>query len=163
MAEDTPFRPMTAEEIRASAGQVVELPPFEDGTPLRVRMRRPNLYSLLAAGKIPNNLLAIAYQAADKGFDPSQFKPADLPDLSKLLGILLDAAFIEPRWADIAEWLTTQQIEVALAYINAGMKALEIFRRRYAAALKVGKGGEGVRESAERLPAGADDVGEVST
>lgn len=141
----TPPRPMTADEIRALAGQVVELPPFEDGTPLRVRMRRPNLYSLLALGRIPNNLLAVAYKAADKGLDPSNFQSTDLPDLSKLLHILLDAAFIEPKWSEVSEWLTTEQIEWALAYINAGSKALELFRRKQARASETGGNGEGVQ------------------
>ena len=40
--------------------EIVELPNFEDGTPLIVEIKRPNMMQLITSGKIPNTLLSIS-------------------------------------------------------------------------------------------------------
>ena len=40
--------------------EVIELPAFEDGTPLNVEVKKPNMMQLISSGKIPNTLLSSA-------------------------------------------------------------------------------------------------------
>lgn len=143
------LRAMTVDEVKVASAPVVELPPFENGVPLRARLRRASLISLLMSNKIPNDLLAIAHEAMDKGIDPSGFDPKDLPKLGSLMETMCSAALVEPTWAEVGEFLTDEQLNAIMLYATAGAKALESFRKGPAEPAEDGGDSESVGREAE--------------
>ncbi len=143
------LKAMTVDEIRAASAPVVELPAFENGVPLRARLRRASLISLLIANKIPNDLLAIAHEAMDKGIDPTGFDPGDLPKLGSLMKTMCSATLVEPTWEEVGELLTDEQINAIMLYATGGAKALDSFRERPTKPTQDGSDSESLGSEAE--------------
>lgn len=119
-----------------SLGQVVELPSFGDGQPFVARLKRPSMLNLIKAGRIPNELLSSANSLFEKG--PAGMMMANKLDDSTtqkmfdIIDILCDAAFVEPRYADIKAAgieLTDEQYMFVFDYTQNGVKALDSFRK----------------------------------
>jgi hypothetical protein len=143
------LRPMTVDEVRAAATPVQELPPFDNGQPFRARLRRASLITLLMGGKIPNDLLAVAHAAMEKGLSPTNFDPADLPKLGALLETMCAATLVEPAWEDVKDLLDDVQIQAIMSYGTAGAKALEPFRQRPAESVANSGDGESLGSPTE--------------
>ncbi len=120
----------SVEEVKRAATPVVELPPFDNGTPFNARLRKANLFSLMIGGKIPNDLLSVASKAMDKGMDPASFEEMELPELGKLLEVMCAAVLVEPKWEDVKDYLTEEQVNAIMIYGTSGVRALENFRQQ---------------------------------
>lgn len=127
------YKATSLEELnRLSRGVVVELPPFTDGMPLRVRMRRPSILSMLANGKIPNPLVGTAVSLFNRGGDGVDSKdPSQIKDLVGLFHFFCEVSFVEPTYQQIKEAgleLTDEQLVFVSNFVQAGTKALQTFR-----------------------------------
>lgn len=128
------------EELKRYAeGSLVDLPPFAEGQPFRVRMRRPSLMVLVKSGKIPNALL----KTANKLFLEKGINEEDEEFMPKALGVfetLIEASLISPTLKEIKEAgleLTDDQMMFIFSYTQQGVKALERFRIGTAAPQRV--------------------------
>lgn len=120
-------------------GEIIELPPFEDGTPFVARVRKPNMLTLVSNGKIPNALLSSVSELFKKNKE-GKIKPEDmgdedsinkLSDTMKLFRIMADAALVEPTLKAIEEvgaTLSDQQLVAIFNYTQSGVAALQSFR-----------------------------------
>ena len=106
------------------AGEIVELPPFYDGTPFNARLRRPSLLSLCAKGVIPNELLKEA-QDIYKGKDLEEGRIKEYGDV---LIKVAEVALIEPKYSEIADYITDLQLVVIYNYTQTGVSILKPFR-----------------------------------
>lgn len=111
-------------------GQMVELPPFAEGQPLIVRMKRPSLMVLVKTGKVPNRLITMANQLflGNKKMDEKNVKL--LPEMFEVFDAIVDASLIEPKYSDIKNAgieLTDDQMMAIYNYTQSGVKALERF------------------------------------
>lgn len=116
-----------AKIIEASSGELVELPPFANGTQFVARLRRPSLMKLAASGKIPNSLLGRAnslfVNQATTDYDNEDM----LTELANVLEIFAEASFIEPTWQQLKEanvQLTDQQYFKVFEYAQVGIQQL---------------------------------------
>lgn len=124
-------------------GQMVELPPFAEGQPLIVRMKRPSLMVLVKTGKVPNRLITMANQLflGNKKMDEKNAKL--LPEMFEVFDAIVDASLIEPKYSDIKNAgieLTDDQMMAIYNYTQSGVKALERFLKEPTA--NVGTGNE---------------------
>ncbi len=116
----------------------VELPSFEDGTPFIAELKKPNMLSLMAAGKIPNSLLTVATDMFQKGktqqvIDKALGNANDMKELFSLLNVLAKATLVSPTYAELQEAgieLSEQQLSAILSFTQGGVKALERFRNQ---------------------------------
>lgn len=113
-------------------GQIVELPPFAEGQPFVVRLRRPSILSLITSGKIPNSLVKKAsemFAGGSQAFDVSDNE--SMQDVFKVIDVLCNAAFVEPTYSQLLEngiELTDEQLVAVFSYTQQGVDALSSFR-----------------------------------
>ena len=119
--------------------EVIELPAFEDGTPLNVEVKKPNMMQLIAAGKIPNTLLSSAMELfngrAGEKMQKAADNAGDLKDLVGLMNVIAEASLIKPTYKEIKKIgieLTDNQLMGLLMYSQGGIRALENFRNQQA-------------------------------
>lgn len=119
--------------------EVIELPAFEDGTPLNVEVKKPNMMQLIAAGKMPNTLLSSAMELfngrAGEKMQKAADNAGDLKDLVGLMNVIAEASLIKPSYKEIKKIgieLTDNQLMGLLMYSQGGIKALENFRNQQA-------------------------------
>lgn len=121
----------TIEDLKEYAkGQIVQLPPFADGQPLIVRMKRPSLMILAKSGKIPNKLLKTATEMfnGEKSTDDEDFDA--LSKTLELLEIICEASLVEPRYKDFKSAgidLSDEQLIAIFNYTQRGIEALNSF------------------------------------
>lgn len=117
--------------------EIVELPSFEDGTPLIVEIRKPNMMQLITSGKIPNTLLSVAMdmfngKTGDKMQKASQ-NSKDLSELVKMMNVIAEASLVNPSYKDFKTagvGLSDDQLMAILMYSQGGVKSLENFRKQ---------------------------------
>ena len=119
--------------------ELVELPSFEDGTPLIVEIRKPNMMQLITSGKIPNTLLNVAMdmfngKTGDKMQKASQ-SSKDLSELVKMMNVIAETSLVNPCYEDFKTTgvdLSDDQLMAILMYSQGGVKSLENFRKQQA-------------------------------
>lgn len=116
-----------------ASGTVVRLPDFGDGQPFVARMRRPSMLVLAKSGKIPNTLLNVASELFAKGGSGLDTDNVNmLGDMYDICHIICESALVEPTMAEIegaGMELSDEQLMAIFNYTQAGIKALEPFRK----------------------------------
>jgi len=103
-------------------GEVVELPPFDEGTPLVARLKRPSLLTLCKNGTIPNTLLA----TAQKIFEGE--KRGDIKEYGEILHLVAKSALVEPKYEEVEDILNDEQLTAIFNYTQMGVLGLIPFR-----------------------------------
>lgn len=124
----------TAFDLQSYAkGVVIRFPDFAEGQPFVARVRRPSLLVLAKSGKIPNTLLTTAGELFAKG---SESIDADndkmLSDMYDIMHIICESALMQPTLNEIENaglFLSDDQMMAIFNYSQAGVKALESFRK----------------------------------
>lgn len=121
------------EELKKVAqGEVVELPPFYDGTEFRVRLKRPSMLALAKSGRIPNALLSSA-QEIFNGKQKTATNPDQLAKMYDLCKVMAEAAMLEPTYKELEDAgieLTDTQLLTIFNYTQTGVKNLDSFRKK---------------------------------
>lgn len=116
-----------------AVGNVVRFPDFGEGQPFVARVRRPSMLVLAKQGKIPNSLLTAAGELFAKGGSGLDADNENmLGQMYDIMSIVCEAALIEPTMADIKSVgleLSDDQMMAIFNYTQAGVKALESFRK----------------------------------
>lgn len=110
-------------KLRAKDGEVIELPAFDSKIPFHAKVRRPSLLKLCEAGIVPNSLLGIVrelYEGQIKG---------DIPKYYELLKIVAEQALVEPKFEDVKDIITDEQLGTIFDYVQQGVAALSKFRQ----------------------------------
>lgn len=139
-------------EVRDRACQVVALPGWEPGETFNVRIRRASLLSLVQSGTIPNQLLPIVYRIINSGgeFNPlTDTEPDEFKQFIEMLNAICRAVLVEPTYDEVSEYLTDVQRTAIFVYAQQGLRALDLFRGRQDALVKVSGDGEGVQLETE--------------
>ncbi len=114
-------------------GTVVRFPDFGDGQPFVARVRRPSMLVLAKQGKIPNSLLGTAGELFAKGGAGIDSDNQNmLGDMYGIMDIIATAALVEPSMEQIKSCgleLSDDQMMAIFNYAQAGVKALESFRK----------------------------------
>ena len=120
------------EKIKEQAlGQEVDLPGWQADEVWRVRLKRPSLISLAAAGKIPNPLLGAASTLFTKGVAPASDTGTKFKDMASVMKIEAKAALAEPTYQQLKDAgieLTDSQLLYIHNFIITGVDVLSRFR-----------------------------------
>jgi hypothetical protein len=104
------------------SGEVVELPPFDDGQRFIAKLKRIPLLELAKSGVIPNPLLG----AVQEIYEGRQ--RADIKKYAEVLDIVCSKALIEPAYDEVKDILIDAQKVAILAYSQHGVAGLLPFR-----------------------------------
>ena len=110
-------------------GAVVELPPFAEGQPFVVKMKRPSLMRLATNGTIPNALMDSGTSLFEG--DTHVKDKFVVSHMLRVMEIVCESAFVSPSWEEIKSSgieLTDDQLIAAFNYTQNGIKALDSFR-----------------------------------
>lgn len=116
-------------------GQVIRLPDFAPGQPFYARLKRPSLFALIKAGKIPNSLMATVSAMFEKDkknvVQEQKDKLENTTGIFSLMEIMAEAALISPTYKEIKDagvTLTDEQLTEIFNYTQDGIKSIESFR-----------------------------------
>jgi hypothetical protein len=117
----------------ASMGNLVTMPGFGDGDTITVRLRKPNLLTLMKSGKIPNQLMNTATELfqGTKRQGKTGFTAEELADIGSVMMLFCEASLVEPTYKEMADAgieLTAEQMNFIVSYGQGGVKSLESFR-----------------------------------
>ena len=110
-------------KFKAKNGEVIDLPGFDEKTPFNARVKRPSLMELCAKDIIPNALLAEAQQLFE-----GDLQKGNLIKYNEIMRKVAEIALIEPKYSDVADILTDEQIVNIFDYTQKGVVALMPFR-----------------------------------
>lgn len=115
------------EQFKQKAFKEVDLPGFEEGEVVTVRLRKVSILSLASSGKIPNSLMGVVNQLFGKAGKASEEEVAQtsmehLTEMSKLLNIIAESALVEPTYSEIGEYLTDEQKNAIFEFSQSGVK-----------------------------------------
>ena len=134
------FQPMAVTSIeelkRISCGELVELPPFSEGTHFIARLKRPSMLAMTKAGKIPNELLVEANTLFTKGTaavaNENNMNEDMMKDLFTLFDVICEESFVEPTYKQLVDngiELTDEQRIFVFSYSLRGVESLKSFRQ----------------------------------
>lgn len=111
---------ISAESFMKKATRVIEIPGFEPGEVFAVRVKNVGLFSMIIVGKLPNTLLKMATQlfpdtnssdSLQQSTDKLLDDPETLKAMSQMMRAVAKEALIEPKYEDIAEGITDEQVQ----------------------------------------------------
>lgn len=115
-------------------GALVELPPFAEGQPFVARLKRPSMFGLVKAGRIPNELITQANKLFANGTATVKAQTMDesmFEEIFSVLNIVCEESFAEPTYAQLKKEeieLTDEQKMFVFGYVQAGVRQLNSFR-----------------------------------
>ena len=111
---------ISAESFMKKATRVIEIPGFEPGEVFAVRVKNVGVFSMIIGGKLPNTLLKMATQlfpdtnssdSLQQSTDKLLDDPETLKAMSQMMRAVAKEALIEPKYEDIVEGITDEQIQ----------------------------------------------------
>jgi len=114
---------VNSEDIKKiSEGEIVEIPSFGGEGTSKVKLRRPSLITLCKTGVIPNELVATAQKIYEGE------KHGDIVKYGEILHLVAKAALVEPKYEDVKDLLTDEQLTAIFNYTQMGVRGLLPFR-----------------------------------
>ena len=140
------------EILQTNAPQEIVLSGFQPGEELRVLVRRPGFYSLMARGAIPNPLIPEMEKLFVHRDCGSYAVPSE--EFAETLVYIARMSLVSPSYEELQangiELTDDQLVEISM-YAAAGAEALRTFRERLRAA--AGEYGPDVSNAAQQIAA----------
>lgn len=116
-----------------SQGDIIALPGFSPNQPFVVRMRKPDLMTMIADGVVPNALLKSAMELFGEDTKPSDVMDHTdfFSDLLTVGNTLAKACFLEPTYEDLESSgmkLTFEQAQFLFSFSQQEIGKLPTFR-----------------------------------
>ena len=111
-------------QLKDKNGEIIDLPDFDENTPFNARVKRPSLMELCLNETIPNILLAEAQQLFE-----GDLKKGNLVKYHDIMRKVAEVALVEPKYSEIKDMLTDEQLVVIFDYTQKGVVALLPFRK----------------------------------
>lgn len=110
---------ISAEQFKNKATRIIQISGFEEGDKIEVRIRPVSLTAMMMKGRISNELKTEAFKLFDNGRGGKSTEPESPEEMSmmyELIDNVCEECLVEPKFADIKEFMTdAQKIEVFTA------------------------------------------------
>lgn len=124
---------ITADQFKSKAIKEVLIPGFEVGDePIPIKVRTLNMMSIVGNKSIPNSLMASVQKVFKLG-GASQEKAEEMAldnieSLVELLVYICDKAMVEPKYSEVGEYLTQEQMMAIFNFTQGTVNTLMPFR-----------------------------------
>ena len=111
----------------------IDIPDFNGIDNIEIKVRRPQLMSMMTQGKIPNKLLGIAAQAIINGGgfkSKSEDEVERAKELTEWIAFYCEICMIEPNYEEAKDTITDDQALSIYAWAVAPIDALRSFRHK---------------------------------
>lgn len=115
---------MKIEELRKLAIQTIEIPGFSPGTTITVKVQQPRIMALIAQGKIPNPLMAVASKLV-MGETTGKI---DAAEAMKIYELYCTACLVEPTYEEFKDIITDEQMLYIYRWAVGELQQLASFR-----------------------------------
>lgn len=139
--------PISAEEMRAQAEPLIEIPGFEPGARIKVRVRRASLLRLVSEEVIPNPLLPVLYKVINTAGEWNPMRDAtaeEFQTFTKVIDAVCKGILVEPAYEQVGDVLTDDQRMVLFAFAQSGVAGLAPFRAKQGSPPKARRDSKGV-------------------
>lgn len=109
---------------------IIDIPDFNGIDIIEIKVKRPQLMSMMTQGKIPNKLLGIASQAViGGGFKyKSEDEVEKAKELAEWIAFYCEVCMVEPSYEEVKDTLTDDQALSIYAWAVAPIDVLRSFR-----------------------------------
>lgn len=117
--------------VKMAGGSEIELPGFESGEQVTVRVKRPSLMDMAKNGRIPNPLLGTAAELFKNGVTKPISDGESFKAMSEVIMMEVKEALVEPSYEELEEAgvkLTDMQMFYIHDFVQNGVNALKMFR-----------------------------------
>lgn len=120
---------LSIEEMKKLSTPVIEIPGFDDGEKIKVRVKKPALLNMFSNGKIPNHLMGIATTmiSGDKDHAKSKTDKQRNQDSLDIIELYCFACLVEPAYEEFKEIMTDDQKQAILSWGLGGLAKAETF------------------------------------
>jgi hypothetical protein len=112
----------------------IDIPDFDGIGNITIKVQRPQLTRMMREGKIDNPLMAMATKAAlGKAAQPNKDKMTDeelAKDYQKWIDFYCEICMVEPKFKDVKDHMTDDQLLSVYAWALAPISALRSFRHK---------------------------------
>lgn len=124
------------ERLKEQTFDYIELP-MEEGDPLEIKVRKPNLIAMVNGGNIPNPLIPTVHElifgkqeAPKTKKKKSQAKEQEeqLKTFADMLEIYARACMVEPTYEEAYEYLNNEQVSTIYLYAIGELEGIKKFR-----------------------------------
>lgn len=123
---------MSIDELKELSTPLVQIPGFDTGETIFVRLRKPQLMKMLAAGKIPNHLLGIANTLVAGKKPLAEEEEADQEEEMKMIvdtmDLFVQACLVEPTYEEFKDIITDDQKGFIMEWAMGTAGQLDSFR-----------------------------------
>lgn len=125
---------ISAEQFREKATRIITIPGFTDDECFEVMIKSVSVPDMLINGKLPNSLIKIVSDmfksnnvkvSKDGEFSGDTMEMLDDPDklkeLMNMMKVIAKEALVEPKFDDIADVITTEQIQTIFEQASGGV------------------------------------------
>lgn len=111
----------------------IEIPSFDGLEDIKIKVKRPQLMSMMSQGKIPNHLLGIATKATlgnqvNKKETKDELEQAK--DLAQWIEFYCTICMVEPSYEEVKDTITDDQALSIYAWAIAPIGTLRSFRNK---------------------------------
>lgn len=125
---------ISVEDFRKKATRIITIPGFTDDECFEVMIKFVSVTDMLVNGKLPNSLIKIVSDMF-KSNDPKLSKdgefngdtmemledPDKLKELMNMMKVIAKEALVEPKFEDIEDVITTEQIQKIFEQASGGV------------------------------------------
>uniref|UniRef100_UPI004025F055 hypothetical protein n=1 Tax=Candidatus Stercorousia sp. TaxID=3048886 RepID=UPI004025F055 len=125
---------ISVEDFRKKATRIITIPGFTDDECFEVMIKSVSVTDMLVNGKLPNSLIKIVSDMF-KSNDPKLSKdgefngdtmemledPDKLKELMNMMKVIAKEALVEPKFEDIEDVITTEQIQKIFEQASGGV------------------------------------------
>lgn len=126
---------ISIDELKNKATEIIEIPDFDGDGTINIRVKKPQIMSLITSGKIPNPLLPTALSILDgrdhvsrKNKTEDQIAQDIAIEGAKSIEIYCRACMVEPSFEEAGEYLTDEQMLAIFNWAIGGVKKMANFR-----------------------------------
>lgn len=123
---------LNVNQLKEMSYSVIEIPGFDLGQLVKIKVQRPKIMSLLSHGKIPNHLLSTVNQmiVGTSSKKEKQDESSRSKDVAKLYELYSEICLVEPTYQDLKEYITDEQLEAIFKWATSEVNSLDYFRAK---------------------------------
>lgn len=114
------------EEFKNKAQSIIDLPGFEPGETVTVKVKKVSLLGLASSGKIPNSLMGVVSKLFNSTGNASEAETAamksNIVEMTQLMSLIAKNALVEPSYDKVKDYLTDDQLSGIFDYAMGGIK-----------------------------------------
>lgn len=108
---------------------IIDIPSADGLNDIAIKVKRPQLMSMMTQGKIPNQLLSIASQATLGGLKySSEDETERAKELAEWVSFYCTICMVEPSYEEVKNTITDDQALAIYAWATAPIGVLRSFR-----------------------------------